>query len=114
MSELDNELFVRAQGRVGAVLRGKHRLDRVLGVGGMAVVYAATHRNKKRFAIKMLHPELSVRENIRTRFLREGYVANSVEHSGAVAVLDDDIAEDGSAFVVMELLEGAPIDEVWQ
>ena len=59
------------------------------------------------FAIKMLHPELSIREDIRTRFLREGYVANSVEHPGAVAVLDDDVAEDGVAFLVMELLDGA-------
>ena len=109
----DDELMDLARARLGQVLRGKYRLDRVLGVGGMAVVYAATHRNKKRFAIKMLHADLSRRENIRTRFLREGYVANSVEHSGAVAVLDDDIAEDGAAFVVMELLEGAPIDQVW-
>lgn len=108
----DDDVLATAQSRLGRVLRGKYRLDRVLGIGGMAVVYAATHRNKKRFAIKMLHPELSIRENIRTRFLREGYVANSVEHPGAVAVLDDDIAEDGSAFIVMELLEGAPVDEV--
>jgi eukaryotic-like serine/threonine-protein kinase len=109
----DDEALATAKSRLGRVLRGKYRLDRVLGIGGMAVVYAATHRNKKRFAIKMLHPELSIRENIRTRFLREGYVANSVEHPGAVAVLDDDVAEDGSAFIVMELLEGAPVDEVW-
>jgi serine/threonine-protein kinase len=108
----DDEVLTLARARIGTVLRGKYRLDRVLGVGGMAVVYAATHRNKKRFAIKMLHPELSMRENIRTRFLREGYVANSVGHPGAVAVLDDDVAEDGSAFVVMELLDGAPVDEV--
>jgi serine/threonine-protein kinase len=108
----DDELTQLAQSRIGRVLRGKYRLDRVLGIGGMAVVYAATHRNKKKFAIKMLHPELSLRENIRTRFLREGYVANSVEHPGAVAVLDDDVAEDGSAFVVMELLDGAPLDAV--
>src|ERR1700691_6659961 len=103
-----------AASRLGRVLRGKYRLDRVLGIGGMAVVYAATHRNKKKFAIKMLHPELSLRENIRTRFLREGYVANSVEHPGAVAVLDDDVAEDGSAFVVMELLDGSAVDTLWE
>jgi eukaryotic-like serine/threonine-protein kinase len=101
-----------AQARVGSVLRGKYRLDRVLGVGGMGAVYAATHRNRKRFAIKMLHPEYSGSEEVRTRFLREGYVANSVEHRGAVAVLDDDVAEDGSAFLVMELLEGAGLDAI--
>jgi serine/threonine protein kinase/tetratricopeptide (TPR) repeat protein len=110
----DDELTQLAQSRIGRVLKGKYRLDRVLGIGGMAVVYAATHRNKKKVAIKMLHPELSGRENIRTRFLREGYVANSVDHPGAVAVLDDDVAEDGSAFVVMELLDGAPVDAVWE
>jgi serine/threonine-protein kinase len=108
----EDELTQLAQSRIGRVLKGKYRLDRVLGIGGMAVVYAATHRNRKRVAIKMLHPELSVRENVRTRFLREGYVANSVDHPGAVAVLDDDVAEDGSAFVVMELLDGAPVDAV--
>ncbi|MGH7437822.1 MAG: serine/threonine-protein kinase, partial [Polyangiaceae bacterium] len=101
---MDDGLRARAETRVGTVLQRKYRLDRVLGVGGMAAVYAATHRNKKRFAIKVLHPELSVREDIRRRFLREGYVANSVGHAGAVAVLDDDVTEDGSAFLVMELL----------
>src|SRR5580704_8315317 len=111
---VDAELLQIAEARLGRVLRGKYRLDRVLGIGGMATVYAATHRNKKRFAIKMLHPELSMREAIRTRFLREGYVANSVEHPGAVAVLDDDVAEDGSAFVVMELLDGSAVDTLWE
>jgi eukaryotic-like serine/threonine-protein kinase len=108
----DAELKRIAEARLGIVLRGKYRLDRVLGIGGMATVYAATHRNKKHVAIKMLHPELSNRENIRTRFLREGYVANSVDHLGAVSVLDDDVAEDGSAFLVMELLHGSAIDEL--
>ena len=72
----------RARARVGQTLNGKYRLDRLLGVGGMAAVYAATHRNKKRVAVKMLHPELSVHEELRARFLREGYVANTVEHPG--------------------------------
>jgi serine/threonine-protein kinase len=108
-----DELELRASARLGQVLRGKYRLERVLGVGGMAVVYVATHRNQKQFAVKMLHPELSLREDIRTRFLREGYAANSVKHPAAVAVLDEDTAEDGSAFLVMELLEGAPVEAIW-
>ena len=112
MSEPDNDLVARARGRVGTVLRGKYRLDSVLGVGGMAVVYAATHRNKKRFAVKMLHPELSLRPEIRGRFLREGYAANSVEHADAVAVLDDDVDDDGVAFLVMELLDGETVEEL--
>jgi serine/threonine-protein kinase len=101
-----------AHARLGHVLLGKYRLDRVLGVGGMATVYAATHRNRRRFAIKMLHTGLSVSPTIRERFQREGYVTNSVNHAGAVAVLDDDVAEDGSAFLVMELLDGVSVDKL--
>ena len=93
-------------------MRGKYRLDGVLGVGGMAVVYAATHRNQAEFAIKLLHPELSLSADLRTRFLREGYAANSVKHSGAVLVVDDDVAEDGAAFLVMERLYGASVEDV--
>src|ERR1700728_4658218 len=109
-----SDLYARAQGRLGTVLGGKYRLDSVLGVGGMAVVFAATHRNQKRVAIKVLHPELSVHEELRTRFLREGYAANTVDHPGAVAVLDDDTAEDGTAFLVMERLEGDEGDRLWE
>jgi len=111
---ISTELDSRARSRLGTTLRGKYRLDRVLGIGGMAVVYGATHRNQKQVAIKMLHAELSLREDVRQRFLREGYAANSVKHPGALAVLDDDSAEDGSAFLVMELLEGASLDDLWE
>ncbi len=100
----------RALARVGIVLREKWRLDSLLGVGGMAAVYAATHRNGKRGAVKMLHLELSGDADARKRFLREGYAANAVDHPGAVSVLDDDVAEDGSVFLVMELLEGSSVD----
>ncbi|HRI70238.1 MAG TPA: serine/threonine-protein kinase, partial [Polyangium sp.] len=95
-----------ARNRVGQVLREKLTLEAVIGVGGMATVYAATHRNGKRVAVKMLHPELSADADAKARFLREGYAANTIGHPGCVSVTDDDVAEDGSVFVVMELLEG--------
>jgi eukaryotic-like serine/threonine-protein kinase len=110
LSGVDEALIARAKERVGTVLRGKYRVDAVLGIGGMAVVYVVTHRNQKRFALKILHPELSTRTDIRQRFLREGYAANSLDHPGAVAIMDDDVAEDGAAFLVMELLLGASIE----
>jgi serine/threonine protein kinase len=110
----DDDVISRAQGRIGTVLRGKYHLDRVLGVGGMATVYAATHRNGKEFAVKVLHPELALRKDIRSRFVREGYVANAVKHPGSVAVLDDDVGEDGTAFLVMELLHGQTVETLWQ
>ncbi|MEO8875154.1 MAG: serine/threonine-protein kinase, partial [Polyangiaceae bacterium] len=73
-------------------------------------VYAATHRNGKRAAIKLLHPELAVEKDFVNRFLREGYVANKIDHPAAVQIQDDDITEDGNAFLVMELLEGYTLE----
>jgi serine/threonine-protein kinase len=92
------------------VLCEKWRLDRVIGVGGMATVYAATHRTGSRAAIKMLHPSHAWDAEIKRRFLREGYVANTVAHPGAVRVIDDDATEDGAVFIVMDLLEGETLE----
>ncbi|HEY6561033.1 MAG TPA: serine/threonine-protein kinase [Polyangiaceae bacterium] len=105
------EVVQRAKARVDTVLNGKWRLERMLGIGGMAAVYAAVHRNQNRVAIKMLHTELSIDETVKTRFLREGYAANTVGHVGAVAVYDDDVSPDGSAFLVMELLQGETLED---
>jgi eukaryotic-like serine/threonine-protein kinase len=102
----------RAREQVGKTLNGKYQLDALLGVGGMAAVYAATHRNGNRVAIKLLHPELTLSADVLARFIREGYAANRVGHPGAVRVLDDDRAEDGTAFLVMELLEGETLDVI--
>ena len=105
MAEESPEMRI-AKRRVGTTIKDKWHIDAVLGVGGMATVYAATHRNRKLAAIKMLHREVSADDEMRSRFLREGYVANTVGHPGAVTVDDDDVTEDGSAFLVMELIEG--------
>jgi serine/threonine protein kinase len=80
----------------------------------MAVVYAATHRNGKRVAIKMLHQEHARAHDTRTRFLREGYLANAVDHEGVVSVIDDDVTSDGSVFLVMELLDGETVERRWE
>jgi serine/threonine-protein kinase len=100
-----------AEKRVGTVLCGKWRVDRLVNIGGMAQVYAATHRNGRAVAIKVLRPELAVEPAFVQRFLREGYVANKVQHPGAVAILDDDMTPEGAPFLVMELLEGVTLAE---
>ena len=98
-----------ARARVGLTIQKKWRLDGLLGTGGMAAVYAATHRNGSRAALKIMHRELSADAVIRERFLREGYVANKIDHPGRVAILDDDITETDEPFLVMELLDGETV-----
>jgi eukaryotic-like serine/threonine-protein kinase len=107
-----DERVQRAQNRVGKLVRDRWHLDALLGVGGTAAVYAATHRNGKRVALKILHPELSANPEMRQRFVDEGYVANCVEHPGAVSVIDDDVTEDGLVFLIMDLLEGETLDQM--
>lgn len=68
----DQEQEERARARIGTTVRNKYRIDSLLGMGGMAVVYVATHRNPMEFAIKMLQPELSMSGDLKTRFLRRG------------------------------------------
>ena len=101
----------RAERRVGATLL-KWKLDALLGIGGMAAVYAATHRNRSRVALKVLHRELAMNLDVRERFMREAYVANSVGHPGAVQVLDDHVSDDDEPFLVMELLDGQSLEQV--
>jgi serine/threonine protein kinase len=109
------QLKAEADARVGRVLNEKWTLERLIGVGGMAAVYGGKHRNGARAAVKLLHAELGRNPAVRERFLREGYAANSVEHRGAVQVLDDDIVQggpdDGMAYLVMELLEGESLED---
>jgi serine/threonine-protein kinase len=113
MAEAWDFAAIEAERRVGGVVGG-YRLDALLGIGGMAAVYRATHaRDGSTVAIKMLHRPLSAADDVRTRFLREGYVANRVDHAGAVRVLDDDVASDGSVFLVMELLAGETLAARW-
>ncbi len=108
----DDELQCEAEERVGRVLRDKWSLDHLLGVGGMGAVYAATHRNGSRGAVKVLHAALTLSADMRTRFMREGYAANLVNHPGVVQVIDDD-EDQGVVFLVMELLEGETLAERW-
>jgi eukaryotic-like serine/threonine-protein kinase len=99
--------------RVGRLVGEKWRLERVLGVGGMASVYAASDDKGNHVAIKMLHPVRSAMPGLVDRFLREGFVANSVAHPGIVRTLEGGVADDGSAFLVMELVDGETLEAHW-
>jgi len=104
----DREVFEK---RLGTVLRGKWRLDRLLGIGGMAAVYAATHSIGRQEAIKILHPEVARSKDLRARFEREAHAVNRFRHPGVVEIRDIDVTEDGAPFLVMELLEGESLSD---
>jgi eukaryotic-like serine/threonine-protein kinase len=101
----------------GSVVNGRWRLERVAGTGGTATVYEATDLTAPagdRVAVKVLHREMGHDSLVRARFLQEAYVANKIQHPSVVKVLGDGLAEDGSPFLVMELLEGETVDARWE
>lgn len=106
----EDPTVAQCRGRVGQLISGKWRLDALIGVGGMAAVYMATHRNGSVGAIKLLHDEVAMNDEVRERFLREAYIANKVGHPGTVKVLDDDVDEHGTPYLVMELLQGESVE----
>jgi len=100
--------------RVGTLIKGKWTVDALLGVGGMASVYSAWHRNGQRAALKVLHNDLARDKDICDRFRREAYLSNKVSHPACVAILDDDQTDDRAPFLVMELLEGSTVRDLWK
>ncbi|WP_437875912.1 protein kinase domain-containing protein [Sorangium sp. So ce513] len=101
-----------AAARIGTALNAKWRLDDLLGVGGMGAVFAATHRRGTRAAVKVLHIEFARNAELRDRFLREGKIANRVDHPARVAVIEDDLSDRGEPFLVMELLTGTTLQRL--
>jgi eukaryotic-like serine/threonine-protein kinase len=99
-----------AGSRVGAVVGGKYRLERLLGHGGMGEVYEARHVVVgRRFAVKLLHAHLATTSSANTRFLREARAAGSLESEHIAAVVDLGTADDETPFLVMEHLSGSSL-----
>jgi endoglucanase len=93
--------------RLGETVGGKYRLLRYLAAGGMGAVYEAQHTVVgRRFAVKLLHPDLAAQRESLHRFQREAQAAGALENEHVAAVIDFGIAEDGSPFMVMEYLAG--------
>src|SRR5262249_61524258 len=80
---------------------------RLIGKGGFGVVYAAEHSLMgRKAAVKLLRPAYSEDKEIVQRFFNEARAAAMIKHPGIVEVYDVGRHTDGSAYLVMELLEG--------
>jgi predicted Ser/Thr protein kinase len=97
--------------RVGTTFAG-YRIERVLGRGGMSVVYLAEHpRLKSAVALKLLAPELAEDDVFRERLLRESRLAASISHPNVVPVYDTG-EEDGILFISMRFVDGRDLREL--
>jgi serine/threonine-protein kinase len=99
--------------QLNTLLGGKYRLGPVVGSGGVATVYRATHIwTEREVAVKVLDPSLPHFKTLREGFLREARATVQLKHPNVVDVLD--MGEDGweTAYLVMELLEGPTLRDV--
>src|ERR671937_2005507 len=101
-------MSVVAEDRIGTVLAG-YRVDRVLGRGGMSVVYLAHDpRLKGNVALKLLSPELAEDEAFRARLLRESQLAASLDHPNVVPVYEAGEVS-GLLYIAMRYVPGTDL-----
>lgn len=97
---------------VGEVVGGRHRIDALLG-GGYGSVYRATQLNLGRVvALELLHPGLFSAEGAHERFCREAELAQQLRHPNTVRLYDFGRTDAGLPYIVWELLEGQPLDQL--
>jgi serine/threonine-protein kinase len=112
---------VQSLGLVGAVLSKRFKLLRLIGEGGMGAVYAAEAVgplssgsgrypvDARTFAIKILRPEFLGEVDVLGRFIEEGRTCQRLIHPNILRVYESAQAEEGTPYIVMELLEGVPL-----
>ena len=97
---------------VGRVIADRYRIRRLIGRGGMGVVYEVEHVHiGKVMAMKLLHGELARDKNTQKRFQREAEAASRLSHPNTVQVFDFGRSE-GMMFLVMEYLEGRDLGQL--
>jgi eukaryotic-like serine/threonine-protein kinase len=104
----------RAEDAIGRIL-GSYKLLQVIGRGGMGRVYLAEHvRLGRRVALKLLRPEYAVKRDAVARFFQEAKAVNKIRHRNIVDVTDFVELDDGTTFIIMELLEGASLGKLYR
>jgi eukaryotic-like serine/threonine-protein kinase len=99
--------------RLDTVLAGRYVIEKVIGEGGMATVYRARHKLVERpVAVKIMNPMLASDPIVRERFRREARSAQMLAHPNIIEIFDQGDTEDGTCYIVMELLRGEPLATV--
>ena len=97
----------------GSVIADRYRVVRQLGEGAMGAVYVVEHViTRHQRALKTLHASIGVTSAIVARFLNEASAAGHIGNPHIVETIDAGRLQDGSPYLVMELLKGRPLDDL--
>ena len=95
------------------LLDGQFQILQKIGSGGMGSVYKAAQPAMNRMvAVKILHPKLTNRKDLVSRFRREARAMSHLTHPNTVKVFLYGDLDDGSLYIVMEYLEGRNLNQV--
>jgi len=111
-SALQFEAKAAAASERGESELGRYRLQESIGSGGMGTVYRAIRADdefSKQVAVKIVHL-VGTDESLARRFRRERQIQTRLEHVNIARLLDGGSTPDGRPFLVMEFVEGVPID----
>jgi serine/threonine protein kinase len=98
---------------IGADLDGRYRIEKLIGEGGMGMVYLARHIViEKPVAIKVLRAEVALDEAVTKRFVQEARAASRIGHPNIVDVTDFGTTKAGLTYQVMEFLEGQTLTQL--
>lgn len=98
---------------IGTTIAGRYVIERVIGEGGMATVYGATHKLVDRpCAVKVMNAQMATDATVRERFRREAKSAQSLAHPNVIEIFDQGETPDGTPYIVMELLTGKTLAEI--
>src|SRR4051812_7500304 len=90
---------------------GKYELVRLIGRGGMGAVWEGRHATLgTRVAIKFIDTDYAESPEARTRFDNEARAAATIQSKHAIQIYDHGVSDDGKPYIVMELLQGEPLD----
>ncbi len=98
---------------ISQLVADRYRVIRKLGEGGMGSVYLAEHVViEKKFALKVLAPELARRSDLVARFLQEARSASRIGHENVIDIMDFGQSPDGLVYIAMEFLDGKDLGEI--
>ena len=113
--QLPSMADVGADPLIGQIIGGRFKVTGILGEGGMGIVYCGEQpmgSTVRKVAIKTLHQHLSKDPSVLARFHRECGTVAQLEHPNTIKVYDFGSTDDGTLYIAMEFVSGAPISDI--